>query len=76
MFCEVSRARDEFLFARFDCDGLFLADESDGHFRVLGAGELPEASQLCVPYIDKQFNLYSVGSADGSSTEDIVATDC
>jgi hypothetical protein len=43
---EVSRAGDEFFFARFDLDcRRFLADEFDGHFDVLGVGELSELSQ-------------------------------
>jgi hypothetical protein len=43
---EISRAGDEFVFARFDLNcRRFLADEFDGHFDVLGLGELSELSQ-------------------------------
>jgi hypothetical protein len=43
---KVSRAGDEFLFARFDFDCCrFFAEEFDGHFDVLGLGELSELSQ-------------------------------
>jgi hypothetical protein len=43
---EISRAGDEFVFARFDLDRRrFLVGEFDGHFGVLRLGELPGLSQ-------------------------------
>jgi hypothetical protein len=73
-----SRAGDELLLARLDILHRVLA-EFDGHLGVLGAREVPELGQHCVPQTDIQLNTYSVGSAysaDGSWEEDIAATDC
>jgi hypothetical protein len=78
VLCTESRAGDELLLARLDIICCLLA-EFDGHFSVLGAREVPELGQHCVPQTDIQMDTYSVGpaySADGSFEEDMTATDC
>lgn len=42
---KICRAGDEFFFACFDLDSLFLDAELDRHFGFLSAAEVPEFSQ-------------------------------